>query len=109
MFLSVQIISWCLIHSAIFYFSGMQSLFYMWSSAAFAVGAFAHPYILFWLIQHQCCASTDKLFQPTISYKGNWLWHMLNLGMYNLMSWDEFVGCDSRESALFSQDMAGVS
>jgi len=80
--LSGQILGWAFIHFTLWYFAGWQSVLYMCASAAFAVGAFGHPYIGFWLIQHQCCAANSTQFQPTVSYSesGSWLWHMLNLG-----------------------------
>lgn len=51
---------------------------YFLLSGSFALGGFGHPYIGFWIVQHQCNSRT--MFQPTISYGGSRIWHLLNFG-----------------------------
>jgi sphingolipid delta-4 desaturase len=60
---------YCLYHGCITYFL---------LSGSFALGGFGHPYIGFWIVQHQCNSKT--MFQPTISYGGSRIWHLLNFG-----------------------------
>ena len=45
-------------------------------SAGFALGAFAHPFVSFWLIQHAAVRSSQ--YQPTVSYAGKRWWHRMN-------------------------------
>jgi len=71
---------WTLIHVGVYCGGGWAGVGYMVLSAAFGNGAFAHPYLGFWIIQHQCCAADEQQFQPTVSYTGSWWWHLLNLG-----------------------------
>merc|ERR1711871_928126 len=78
--LSIQVVGWLVAHSLVFWYGGLAGCSYMWASAAFANGAFGHPYLGFWIIQHQCCNVNDKKYQPTVSYTGSPLWHLLNLG-----------------------------
>ena len=57
---------------------GFWSFFYLWSSSAFALGACAHPYLGFWIMQHLSSPLTK--YQPTISYNGSTFWHWCNFG-----------------------------
>ncbi len=79
---------------------GFWALLYLWLSAAFSLGAFCHPFMGFWLIQHQSVRRTPKLSargaalcksllhrdahlpvpQPTLSYSGSKIWNVLNYG-----------------------------
>jgi len=61
--------AYCVYHGCITYFL---------LSGSFALGGFGHPYIGFWIVQHQCNSRT--MFQPTISYGGSRIWHLLNFG-----------------------------
>mmetsp|Transcript_23033 Transcript_23033/g.40763 ORF Transcript_23033/g.40763 Transcript_23033/m.40763 type:complete len:441 (+) Transcript_23033:200-1522(+) len=61
-----------------YHFVGPSSVLYLWLSSGFALGAFAHPYIGFWLIQH--LAFHGNGHQPTVSYGGSEVWQWANLG-----------------------------
>jgi len=71
--LGIQITTWTIAHGVVWYYSGWMGVLYMMLSASFANGAFCHPYLGFWIIQHQCCSTDDKQYQPTVSYTGNGL------------------------------------
>ncbi len=59
------------------WFLGPGALAYLWAASAFSLGAFCHPYLGFWLIQH--LAAPYNFHQPTVSYGGSDVWHWLNL------------------------------
>lgn len=62
---------------------GFWCFLYFRLAAGFSLGAFAHPYSGFWLMQH--AARPRNGFQPTLSYSGSRIWHWLNLGeLYHL-------------------------
>ncbi len=62
---------------------GFWCFLYFRLAAGFSLGAFAHPYGGFWLMQH--AATAHNGFQPTVSYSGSRIWHWLNLGeLYHL-------------------------
>ena len=62
---------------------GFWCFVYFRLAAGFSLGAFAHPYSGFWLMQH--AATAHNGFQPTVSYSGSRIWHWLNLGeLYHL-------------------------
>ena len=61
-----------------FWFGGFWCFLYFKLAAGFSLGAFAHPYGGFWLMQHAAMARNG--FQPTLSYSGSRIWHWLNLG-----------------------------
>jgi sphingolipid delta-4 desaturase len=62
---------------------GLWCFVYFRLAAGFSLGAFAHPYGGFWLMQH--AATVRNGFQPTVSYSGSRIWHWLNLGeLYHL-------------------------
>jgi sphingolipid delta-4 desaturase len=66
-----------------FWFGGFWCFLYFRLAAGFSLGAFAHPYGGFWLMQH--AATAQNGFQPTVSYSGSRIWHWLNLGeLYHL-------------------------
>ena len=60
------------------WFGGFWCFLYFRLAAGFSLGAFAHPYSGFWLMQHAAMARNG--FQPTLSYSGSRIWHWLNLG-----------------------------
>lgn len=61
-----------------FWFGGFWCFVYFKLAAGFSLGAFAHPYSGFWLMQHAAMARNG--FQPTVSYSGSRIWHWLNFG-----------------------------
>lgn len=61
-----------------FWLGGFWCFLYFRLAAGFSLGAFAHPYGGFWLMQHAAMARNG--FQPTLSYSGSRIWHWLNLG-----------------------------
>ena len=66
-----------------FWLGGFWCFVYFRLAAGFSVGAFAHPYGAFWLMQHAAMARNG--FQPTVSYSGSRIWQWLNLGeLYHL-------------------------
>ncbi|MDX1377728.1 MAG: fatty acid desaturase [Anaerolineales bacterium] len=66
-----------------FWLGGFWCFLYFRLAAGFSVGAFAHPYLGFWLMQHAATARNG--YQPTVSYSGSRIWHWLNLGeLYHL-------------------------
>ena len=65
------------------WFGGFWCFVYFRLAAGFSLGAFAHPYSGFWLMQH--AARAHNGFQPTVSYSGSRIWQWLNLGeLYHL-------------------------
>eukprot|EP00466_Bigelowiella_natans_P007295 jgi/Bigna1/89030/estExt_fgenesh1_pg.C_420125 len=63
---------------AFFKIFGAASVIYLWMASGFALGAFGHPYVGFWLIQHLAVGPNGH--QPTVSYGGSNWWHWANLG-----------------------------
>ena len=55
---------------------GWVPYLYLRLSAGFAFGAFAHPFVSFWLIQHAAVKSSN--YQPTLSYAGSRWWQRMN-------------------------------
>ncbi|GAB5362753.1 hypothetical protein AAMO2058_000825400 [Amorphochlora amoebiformis] len=64
--------------SACYFLLGGGSVLYLWLASGFALGAFAHPYVGFWLIQHLSIPGNGH--QPTVSYGGSDWWHLANFG-----------------------------
>jgi len=84
---------------AAFRIGGWHGVFFLWLSAAFSLGACCHPFLGFWLIQHRPMwrqprlgvseqllqklklqRFTEPVPQPTVSYSGSFVWHVLNFG-----------------------------
>ena len=55
---------------------GWLPYLYLRLSAGFAFGAFAHPFVSFWLIQHAAVESSN--YQATLSYAGNRWWQRVS-------------------------------
>lgn len=55
---------------------GLIPYLFLRLSAGFALGAFAHPFVGFFLLQHAAVRSSH--YQPTVSYAGKRWWQRLN-------------------------------